>query len=89
MTYSVRLSEFRKMNERQRADAVRRLARGAFESSSGPEAGEIDRQIDEYERKYGFDSRHLVKLLIEDELTETNEISDWLWLLNFRRERLS
>ncbi len=88
MAYSLGTSEFREMDEKQRADAVRRLARGAFESSNG-QAGEIDRQIDEYERKYEFDSRRLMELLMEDELTETDEISDWLWLLNFRRERVS
>lgn len=88
MAYSIGTSEFREMDEKQRAEAVKRLARGAFESSNG-QAGEIDRQIDEYERKYKFDSRRLMELLMEDELTETDEISDWLWLLNFRRERVS
>ena len=88
MAYSVSTSEFGKMSERERAEAVRKLARGAFESSNG-QAGEIDAQIDEYERKYNFDSRHLMELLMKGELEETNEISDWLWLLNFRRERVS
>lgn len=88
MTYSVSTSEFGKMDEKQRAEAVRQLAHGAFESSNG-QAGEIDRQIDAYERQYGFDSRELVRRLAADEETETNEVSDWLWLLNFRRERVS
>ena len=88
MAYSVSTSEFRKMDKEQRDEAVRRLARGAFESSNG-HAGEIDRQIDEYERKYGFDSRELMRRLMAGEQDETNDVSDWLWLLNFRRERVS
>jgi hypothetical protein len=88
VAYSVSTSEFRQMTEKEKAEAVKKLARGAFESSDR-HAGEIDRQIDEYERKYGFDSRRLMELLMEGELTETNEVSDWLWLLNFRRERVS
>jgi hypothetical protein len=88
MSYSVSTSEFGKMSEKERTEAVRRLARGAFESSNG-QAGEIDRQIDEYERRFGFDSRHLMELLMEGEISETDEVSDWLWLLNFRRERVS
>ncbi len=88
MAYSVSTSEFGQMTKKEKAEAVRKLARGAFESSDG-QVGEIDRQIDEYERKYGFDSRRLIELLIEGELTETNEVSNWLWLLNFRRERVS
>lgn len=88
MTYSVSTSDFGKMDEKGRAEAVRRLARGAFESSNG-QAGEIDRQIDEYEHKYGFDSRELIRRLAAGEETETSEVSEWLWLLNFRRERVS
>lgn len=76
------------MDGKQRADAVRRLARGAFESSNG-QAGHIDAQIDDHERLHGFDSRRMMEMLMEGELTETDEISDWLWLLNFRRERVS
>src|SRR5947209_4796748 len=85
VSYSISTSEFGKMSKRQRAEAVKRLARGAFESSNG-QAGEIDAQIDEYERKFGYNSRHLMELLIEGKLSETDEVSDWLWLLNFRRE---
>ena len=88
MTYSVSTSEFGKMDERERAEAVRRLAHGAFESSNG-HAGEIDRQIDAYERQYGFNSRELMERLMAGEQEETNDVSDWLWLLNFRRERVS
>ena len=88
MSYSVSTSEFREMDEKQRAEAVRRLAHGAFESSNG-QAGQIDAQIDAYENKYGFDSRELMKRLMAGEQDETNEVSDWLWLLNFRRERVS
>lgn len=88
MAYSVSTSELREMSEKQRAEAVRRLAHGAFESSNG-DAGHIDAQIDEYEARYGFDSRELTRLLMAGEQQETDEVSDWLWLLNFRRERVS
>jgi hypothetical protein len=88
MAYSVSTSEFGKMSEKERAEAVRKLARGAFESSNG-QVSEIDAQIDRYEDKFGFDSRHLMELLANDAVEETDEISDWLWLLNFRKERVS
>lgn len=88
MTYSVSTSEFGKMDENERAEAVRRLARGAFESRNGQSA-EIDAQIDEYERRYELDSSEMLEQLAAGKITETDEISDWLWLLNFRRERLS
>ena len=88
MPYSVSTSEFGKMDEKERAEAVKRLARGAFESSNG-QAGEIDRQIDAYEERYGFDSRKLTERLVSGEQQETEEVSDWLWLLNVRRESVS
>ena len=88
MTYSVSTSEFGKMSDKERAEAVRKLAHGAFESSNG-QSGEIDAQIDEFERRYKLKSSELLQLLAEGELSETDEISDWLWLLNFRKGRLS
>jgi len=88
MSYSVSTSEFGKMSDKERAEAVRKLARGAFESSNG-QPSEIDAQIDEFERLHKINSRELLELLAEDKITETDEISEWLWLLNFRRERLS
>jgi len=86
--YSVSTSEFGKMSDKEKAEAVRKLARGAYESRNGQFA-EIDAQIDEYERKYEFDSSIMLEQLAAGKITETDEISDWLWLLNFRRERLS
>ena len=88
MSYSVSASEFGKMSEQEKAEAVRKLARGAFESSNG-RAGEIDDRIDALEDEYGFDSRELIERLEAGKETETEAISEWLWLLNFRRERLS
>jgi len=88
MAYSVSTSEFGKMSEKERAEAVRKLARGAFESSNG-QVSEIDAQIDRHEDKFGFDSRRLIELLANDAIEETDEVSDWLWLLNFRKERVS
>ncbi len=83
MGYSVRTSEFGKMSEKDKARAVSELARRAFESNG--QAG----QIDEFERRYGFDSRQLLQALTEGRLSETDEIADWLWLLNFRSNRVS
>jgi hypothetical protein len=88
MSYSVSTSEFGKMSDKERAEAVRKLARGAFESSNG-QPSEIDAQIDEFERLHKINYRELLELLAEDKITETDEISEWLWLLNFRRERVS
>jgi hypothetical protein len=88
MAYSVSTSEFGKMSDKEKAEAVRKLARGAFESPNG-QTGEIDAQLDDFEAKYGFDSRELVRRLAAGEETETDAISEWLWLLNFRRERVS
>lgn len=88
MAYSVSTSEFGKMSDKEKAEAVRKLARGAFESSNG-QPSEIDAQIDEFERMHKLSSREMLEWLASGELTETDEISEWLWLLNFRRERLS
>ena len=88
MGYSVKIAEFSEMSEEARAEAVHKLVQGAFAASNG-QSGHIDAQIDEFEREYGFDSRHLLKELSEGRLSETDEISDWLWLLNFRRDRVS
>jgi hypothetical protein len=87
MGYSVRTSEFGKMSEKDKARAVSELARRAFESNG--QAGQIDARIDEFERRYGFDSRQLLQALTEGRLSETDEIADWLWLLNFRSNRVS
>jgi hypothetical protein len=76
------------MSEKKRLEALRELARRAHESADG-KPDEIDEQIDEYERRYELDSRTMLELLAAGEIAETDEISDWLWLLNFRRDKLS
>jgi hypothetical protein len=83
MPYSVGMTEFREMSEAQRAEAVSKLVGGAFESENG-QAAELDAQIEEYERKYGLPSEHMLRKLAEGEIQETSEICSWLMLLHIR-----
>ena len=89
MPYSVSTSEFGRMSEKQKAEAVSKLVRAAFKSPNG-QAKQLDAQIEEFERQYGITSKRLLEELSAGRRKETDKISDWLWLLNLRgRGRLS
>jgi len=78
------------MSEEQTVEAVNKLVSDALSESADGEAKRLERELHALEDKYGFDSLCLLHKLSSGEVKETDEIADWLWLLNLRgRSRLS
>ncbi len=79
----MRMSEFRKMSEKEREEAVSLLAKAAYGPPNG-QLEEIQSRIREFEFRYEVPSERMVEELSKGERKETAEIASWLLLIKLR-----
>lgn len=83
MTYSVKLSELRKMSEEERVEAIDKLVEAAYGPPNG-QLEDLETQIRKFEFRYETSSERMLKELSEGSRKETAEITSWLMLLRLR-----
>lgn len=83
MAHAVRISELYSLTPSEREAALARLIEEALRPSNGGEAS-IDARIREFELRYEMSSEELLKRLEGEQQAETDEIAEWLFMLQFR-----
>ena len=83
MHKTIRLSEFRRMNEAEKNAALRELAIGSHSGANG-ELTLIDARIRAFELRYELTSDQMRSRVAEGLLHETSEIASWLIALEIQ-----
>ena len=84
MNQGLKLSELNSMSNEQRGQALGCLLKGACDPTDQElqqQLGDIQTEIDRYERKYRIVSADLRQKLLSGEIQESADICSWLMLL--------
>lgn len=88
MAYHLRLSDLANMSVEEKARELQRLTDAANNEPNGQRAV-LDSRIRHYELRYEMTSAELLDRLSRNQIRETAEIADWLFLIQTRNPRVA